>query len=316
MAMGPCEYVMVHTILPSSPVMWWIELGGKIKGFPWVPDTMTSNVHKPHIVSEQYVCLAAVRKRQKTSLLEILKDLKVSAGENHLTGESKLKAVGVPGREPRRPSMVSPRTSGLCGLLPASRKAGDCGLSTDLAARLGMLPARARGELSGRGLEGSLWFPFVGENGRMIDNGRGRFAVRPDGDEGRERSSSDAVIDRRWRSGVPGRDCCRTTELRALFDLCRVGVPGRESWRESDPWRLADLPRTGVLGRELSLALTGKSNDLLFPSGVEGCEQLGDWDPELMICGFIISIAMGEQQRISFSMVFGFLFRRLRPKRL
>ena len=31
---GLCEYVIVHTILPSSPVILWIELGGKTK---WLP---------------------------------------------------------------------------------------------------------------------------------------------------------------------------------------------------------------------------------------------------------------------------------------
>ena len=54
---GPCEYVMVHTILPSSPVIGWIELGGKKKGFHWVPDTMTGNVHKPHCIGN--VCLSS-----------------------------------------------------------------------------------------------------------------------------------------------------------------------------------------------------------------------------------------------------------------
>ena len=29
-----CEYVIVHTILPPSPVILWIELGGKPK---WLP---------------------------------------------------------------------------------------------------------------------------------------------------------------------------------------------------------------------------------------------------------------------------------------
>ena len=31
---GLCKYVIVHTILPPSPVIWWIELGGNRK---WLP---------------------------------------------------------------------------------------------------------------------------------------------------------------------------------------------------------------------------------------------------------------------------------------
>ena len=31
---GLCTYVIVHIILPHSPVIWWIELGGKSK---WLP---------------------------------------------------------------------------------------------------------------------------------------------------------------------------------------------------------------------------------------------------------------------------------------
>ena len=34
MKWGLCEYVIVHTILPPSPVMLWIEMGGKLKKTP------------------------------------------------------------------------------------------------------------------------------------------------------------------------------------------------------------------------------------------------------------------------------------------
>ena len=30
---GLCEYVIVHTILPPSPVILWREMGGKPNGF-------------------------------------------------------------------------------------------------------------------------------------------------------------------------------------------------------------------------------------------------------------------------------------------
>ena len=32
--MGLCAYIMAHTILPPSPVILWVELGGKPK---WLP---------------------------------------------------------------------------------------------------------------------------------------------------------------------------------------------------------------------------------------------------------------------------------------
>ena len=44
-----CEYIIVHMNLPPSPVILWIELGGKPKWLPlifWIP---WRNTHSPHL---------------------------------------------------------------------------------------------------------------------------------------------------------------------------------------------------------------------------------------------------------------------------
>ena len=43
---GLCEYVIVHTKLPHSPVILWTELGGKPKWLPLSLDTMMYNAHR------------------------------------------------------------------------------------------------------------------------------------------------------------------------------------------------------------------------------------------------------------------------------
>ena len=49
---GLCDYAIVHTKLPPSPVILWIELGGKLKWLPLNFCTPRHNMHRPQLVSQ------------------------------------------------------------------------------------------------------------------------------------------------------------------------------------------------------------------------------------------------------------------------